>query len=102
MSPVTLNRAQRTWLLPNKTGKFMQCGDGQEAWVRAEKLAVSLRSARKAELISKSRSKIRNPHENVRGHPLNKLPTLLRQERRRHSLIPCESPTLQSRLPRGQ
>ena len=23
MSPVTLNRAQRTWLLPDKTGKFM-------------------------------------------------------------------------------
>ena len=54
MSPVTLNTAQRTWLLPDKTGKFMQCSDGQEVWVRAEKLAVSLRSARKAELISKS------------------------------------------------
>ena len=65
MSPVTLNRAQRTWLLPDKAGKFMQCSDGQEAWVRAEKLAFSLRSARKAELISKSRSKIRNPHENA-------------------------------------
>ena len=23
MSPVTFNRAQRTWLLPDKTGKFM-------------------------------------------------------------------------------
>ena len=43
----------------------MACSEGQEAWVKAEKLAVSLRSARKAELISKSRSKIRNPHENV-------------------------------------
>ena len=43
----------------------MSCSEGQEAWVKAEKLAVSLRSARKAELISKSRSKIRNPHENV-------------------------------------
>ena len=35
MSPVTLNRAQRTWLLPDKAGKFMQCSDGQEVWVRA-------------------------------------------------------------------
>ena len=43
----------------------MACSEGQEAWVKAEKLAVSLRSARKAELISKSRSKIRNPHENA-------------------------------------
>jgi hypothetical protein len=43
----------------------MSCSEGQEAWVKAEKLAVSLRNARKAELISKSRSKIRNPHENV-------------------------------------
>ena len=43
----------------------MSCREGQEVWAKAEKLAVSLRNARKAELISKSRSKIRNPHENV-------------------------------------
>ena len=65
MSPVTQNRAQLTWLLPDKAGKFMQFSDGQEVWVRAEKLAVSLRSARKAELISNSWSKFRNPHKNV-------------------------------------
>ena len=62
MSPVTLNRVQRTWLLPDKTGKFMQYSGGQEVWVRAERMAVNLRSAKKAELISKSRSKIRAPH----------------------------------------
>ncbi len=60
-SPVTLNRALRTWLLPGKTGKFMQYSERQEVW--AERMAVNLRSAKKAELISKSRTKIKAPHE---------------------------------------
>jgi hypothetical protein len=41
----------------------MRCPEAQDVVTRAEKLAVSMRSTKRRELISKSRSKIRTAFE---------------------------------------
>ena len=63
-SPVTLNRSRHQ---PERAEKFMTCPEAPDVTTRMEKLAISMRTTKRRELLDRSRSKLRTTLECTLG-----------------------------------
>ena len=52
-------KVNRSWYLPKKIEKFMQPSEAESAFDKSERRAMDLRSRKKAQILEKSRSKMR-------------------------------------------